>query len=125
MAPYRPDIVLLQESPGRVELQSLADALFGAKAAVVTGPDASMIVRGRVVLADLTPEQRSYFVQARVVLESGLEVEVFSLRLVPAVFRLDLWPPECWREQRGTAAGDGRRSVPSRIGSGCSPATSR
>ena len=85
-----------------------------------------MIVRGRVVLADLTPEQRSYFVQARVVLESGLEVEVFSLRLVPAVFCLDLWPPECWREQaRNRRRRRAGRSVPSRIGSGCSPATSR
>ncbi len=99
VASYRPDIVLLQESPGRGELESLASALFGASAGVVHGPDASMIVHGRVVPADLTPEQRSYFVQARVLLKSGLEVEVFSLRLVPAVFRLDLWSPECWREQ--------------------------
>jgi endonuclease/exonuclease/phosphatase (EEP) superfamily protein YafD len=38
-------------------------------------------------------------VQARVFLKSGLEVEVFSLRLVPAVLRLDLWSPDCWREQ--------------------------
>ena len=37
--------------------------------------------------------------QARVRLASGTEVEVFSIRLVPAVFRLDLWSPECWREQ--------------------------
>ena len=61
--------------------------------------DASLIVRGRVAPADLTTDQRSYFVQARVRLASGTEIEVVSTRFVPAVFRLDLWSPECWREQ--------------------------
>ena len=115
VAPFRPDIVLLQESPGQSELGSLAQTLFGANAGVVFGPDASMIVRGRVVPADLTPEQRSYFVQARVLMKSGLEVEVFSLRLVPAVFRLDLWSPGCWKRAGGGAAGgSGRNSMSSR-----------
>jgi vancomycin resistance protein VanJ len=38
-------------------------------------------------------------VQARVRLNSGLEFEVISLRLAPALVRLDLWSPDCWREQ--------------------------
>lgn len=99
VARYRPDVVLLQESPSRGEVEAVARAIFGADAGVVAGVDASVIVRGRVTPADLSPEQRSFFVQARVRLVSGTEVEVISTRLVPAVFRLDLWSPECWREQ--------------------------
>ena len=99
VAPYRPDVVLLQESPCRGGVEAVAGALFGAGAGVVLGVDASILARGRVAPADLTPEQRSYFVQARVRLTSGTEVEVFCTRLTPAVFRLDLWSPECWREQ--------------------------
>ena len=99
VADARPDIVLLQESPGRSEVESVAKSLFGEGSAFVSGVDASMIIRGRAVPADLTPGQRAFFVQARIQLESSREVEVICTRLVPAVFRLDLWSPECWREQ--------------------------
>ena len=99
VAAYGPDIVLLQESPGRAEVERLARAWFGAEAGVVAGPDAALVVRGRAEAADLPAAIRGYFVQARVVLARGPEVEVVSTRLVPAVFRLDLWSPDCWREQ--------------------------
>jgi endonuclease/exonuclease/phosphatase (EEP) superfamily protein YafD len=62
--------------------------------------DASLVVRGRVLPVDLAADLRANFVQARVVLPSGSAVEVISTRLVPAVFRLDLWSPDCWREHR-------------------------
>ena len=97
---YDPDIVLLQESPGRGAMEALGKKLFGVDAGILYGVDASLIVRGRVIPADLGPDPRSYFVQARVILRSGTEVEVISTRLIPAVFRLDLWSPDCWREQR-------------------------
>jgi hypothetical protein len=96
---YRPDIVLLQESPGRSEVEGLARRLFGAEAGVVHGVDASLVVHGRVIPAELPPALRGYFVQARVKLASGRDIEVLSTRLLPAVFRADLWSPDCWREQ--------------------------
>lgn len=99
VARYRPDIVLLQESPSREAVETLAREFCGAEGSVVSGPDASMLVRGTVVASALPPNQRASFVQARVQLASGLLVEVLSARLVPAVFRLDLWSPDCWREQ--------------------------
>lgn len=99
VVPARPDVVLLQESPGRRDVEALAARLFGPHGCAVAGPDASLIVHGRADPADLPPTLRSYFVQARVRLASGLEAEVISTRLVPAVFRLDLWSPDCWREQ--------------------------
>lgn len=96
---FHPDIVLLQESPSRAAVEALAFELFGREGRAIHGPDASILVRGTAVASALPPDQRGYFVQARVRLVSGLEVEVLSTRLVPAVFRLDLWSPDCWREQ--------------------------
>lgn len=96
---YRPDIVLLQESPNRQEVERLARRLFGTEAGVVHGVDASMVVQGRAVAAELSPTMRGYFVQARVTMKTGRVIEVISTRLLPAVFRADLWSPDCWREQ--------------------------
>jgi vancomycin resistance protein VanJ len=92
--------VLLQESPGGGEVAAIGEKLFWVDAGIVSGADTALIVRGRVAAADLPPNLRSYFVQARVRLAAGIEVEVISTRLVPAVFRADLWSPACWREQR-------------------------
>ncbi|WP_406694864.1 endonuclease/exonuclease/phosphatase family protein [Singulisphaera sp. Ch08] len=99
VARFRPDIVLLQESPNREVVKTLAREFFGVEGSVVYGPDATLLVRGKVVASDLPPNQRAYFVQAQTQLASGLTVEVISTRLVPAHFRLDLWSPDCWREQ--------------------------
>lgn len=99
VAAYRPDIVLLQETPSRPAVETLAARLFGAAGSVVHGPEASIIVHGTAAPAALPSRLRSYFVQARVRLASGLEAEVFSTRLVPAALRLDLWSPTCWRAQ--------------------------
>jgi vancomycin resistance protein VanJ len=119
VAPYRPDIVLLQESPGRREVEDLAHKLFGAEGGVVYGVDASLIVHGRADAAELPPPLRGYFVQARVTLTTGLELEVVSTRLRPAVFRLDLWSSDCWREQAGNRRGrrEELRAIAQRIAS--------
>jgi vancomycin resistance protein VanJ len=99
VAAVGPEVVLLQESPGVDGIKKLAKELFGEEAGFFAGVDASLLVRGRVVPADLSANQRSFFVEARARLVSGVEVEIISTRLVPAVFRLDLWSPDCWREQ--------------------------
>ena len=80
---YRPDIVLLQESPNRTEVEGLAKRLFGNEAGVVHGVDASLVVRGRAVPAELPRAVRGYFVQARVTLTTGQDIEVISTRLLP------------------------------------------
>lgn len=99
VAAYGPDVVLLQESPGRAAVDRLARAWFGDEAGVVHGFDAALIVRGRAEAAALPPALLGYFVQARVRLARGPELEVVSTRLVPAALRIDLWSPDCWREQ--------------------------
>ncbi|MCH8274654.1 MAG: endonuclease/exonuclease/phosphatase family protein [Armatimonadetes bacterium] len=95
---YEPDIVLLQESPSRSEVERLGERLFGDEAAVVWGADPALIVRGEVLETYIPRE--SFFVRARVRLKSGLEVEVISTRLTPPIMRQDLWSPECWRAHR-------------------------
>lgn len=95
---YHPDLVLLSETPVRREVEALAKRLYGAEAGVAFGMDTSLIARGHVTLNDLPLRLRGSFVGARVRLISGLEMEVISLRLLPPVFREDLWNPECWRQ---------------------------
>ena len=61
--------------------------------------------------------------QARVTLTTGREIEVISTRLLPAVFRADLWSPDCWREQTENRR-DRReqlRAIARRIGSTAAP----
>ncbi len=106
----RPEVILLQESPDRETLRRLARKLVGEGAGIVHGVDASLIVRGRVIPAELSSKQRATFVQARVRLDSGAEIEVISTRLIPAVFRFDLWSPDCWREQAENRRRHGSRS---------------
>ncbi len=115
---YRPDIVLLQESPGRREVEDLARRLFGAEAGVVYGVDASLVVHGHAVASELPTGLRGYFVQARVTLTTGRDIEVISTRLLPAVFRADLWSPDCWREQMQNRRSrrDQLRAIARRIG---------
>jgi endonuclease/exonuclease/phosphatase family metal-dependent hydrolase len=95
---YEPDIVLLQESPQRADLEKVAQQLFGTNAAVVAGPDASILVRGQATARPLLETIRSHYTQAHVRLTSGVEVEVISLRLPPASLRDDLWAAACWRD---------------------------
>ena len=100
MAGYQPDIVLLQESPPRSDVEQLATQFFGAEAGVLCGLDASIIVRGQLAPVGVTLSRDVNFAQARVRLTSGLEVEVISVRLPPLYdVRMDLWSPACWRAQ--------------------------
>jgi endonuclease/exonuclease/phosphatase (EEP) superfamily protein YafD len=99
VAALQPDIVLLQESPSSLDVEALARTLFGDSGSSVAGPDTSIVARGEV--QDLTPRGGTFpcFVQARVRLPEGTSLEVISLRLRPALVRVDLWSPGCWRAQ--------------------------
>lgn len=96
---YNPDIVLLQETPSESDVARLARELFGDEAGYACNIDTSIIARGRVSAHRLRTDLSSNCTFARVRLASGCEVMVVSLRLVPPVFRLDLWSADCWREQ--------------------------
>jgi endonuclease/exonuclease/phosphatase (EEP) superfamily protein YafD len=93
---YKPDIVLLQESPSRHETNELARQLYKSDLGCVWGLDASILTDGTPLKAPLSPLKP--FVAARVRLPTGIWVEVISLRLLPPSASIDLWSPRCWRE---------------------------
>lgn len=96
---FQPDIVLLQEAPGRREVVRLGQQLFGRDAGIALNLDTSLLARGSVRPAAPALGWRNCFVEARVRLRSGQEIQVISVRLTPPLFRMDLWNPDCWRAQ--------------------------
>ncbi len=97
VAAYKPDLVLLQESPSSMEVADLAKKLYGKEGASLPGRDASIVVHGTLEPIPL-PRSTSDFVAAHVTLWNGRKLDVVSLRLSPPVFRLDYWSPDCWSE---------------------------
>lgn len=93
---HQPDILLLQESPSQKELGALVAREFGEEGSLVAGPDASILVRGKLEAIEL-PRGTNNFVAAIAELPDLEPLLVVSLRLQPPVFRLDYWNPDCWR----------------------------
>lgn len=98
-AAYRPDIILLQESPSRAEVERLTKKLYGDSGGSVVGLDASILARGKVEPLTVPLSLRMHAVSARVTVPGHPAVHVVSLRLPPPVARIDLWNPENWRLQ--------------------------
>jgi len=93
----RPDLVLLQESPSKPDLEKLARELFGEGAVVAWGPDATILgPKGLVPFA--RPRKVSNFVAARWEAAPGRVLDVVSLRLMPPVLRFDLYSPAAWQD---------------------------
>jgi vancomycin resistance protein VanJ len=99
VAAYRPDIVLLQESPPAAFLPELAKRLYGDKGGTVVGMDASIVARGNIEAIPIPASLRLHCAAARVRVPGFPEVQVVSLRLNPPVARIDVWNPENWRIQ--------------------------
>jgi len=98
VAAWKPDIVLLQESPSRQRVEQLSQDMFGATGAFLYGGDTSILTGGQ--LRPKTPIQTSHFVHAEVRLPTGLQTDVISVRLAPPVFRIDFWMPGFWIDHR-------------------------
>lgn len=97
---YSPDIVLLQESPGVKDLDTLTQKLFGGKGEFVLQGDTAILANGRVIKTEVSKEDRLFMTGARVSLPSGLEIETLSIRLSPPATGTNLLSPDCWREHR-------------------------
>lgn len=99
LAVYQPDLLLLQESPGRTQLEEAAKKLFGDEAAVVWGANASIVARGKLSAQPLPQNVSPNAVRAVWQIAEPIELDVISLRLEPALVRIDLWSPDCWQSQ--------------------------
>ena len=99
VADYHPDIVLFEETPLRPIIRQIAPKILGPEAENLSGSDVSIVTRGKLTPAVMENAESAPFTHARVRLSSGLEVEVFAVRLRPYGIRADVWSPSCWREQ--------------------------
>lgn len=95
---WNPDIVFLQESPPRKEVENLARDLFGVHGAFVCDIDSSIVVKGN--LQSLHHQEGTPFFSLGVSTLPGIgEVMLVSLRLWPSIATIELWDPHCWRSQ--------------------------
>ena len=99
MAALQPDVVLFQESPGRENVEKLADELYGPGGHVHWDCDTSIIARGELTIVPVPRSFRQDFVHVRVQ-HGERTIDVISLRLLPCPVRLDLWSADCWRAFR-------------------------
>jgi vancomycin resistance protein VanJ len=95
---YAPDIVLLQESPQKKYLETLAQKLFADKGEFVLEGDTAILARGRITNANVSQENQLPMTAARVTTPSGIEVETVSVHLAPPATAVNLLSPACWRE---------------------------
>jgi vancomycin resistance protein VanJ len=99
VADYHPDIVLFEETPLRPIIRQIAPKILGPNAENLSGSDVSIVTSGKLTPVPMENAESAPFSHARVRLASGLEVEVFAVRLHPYGIRADVWSPDCWREQ--------------------------
>ncbi len=99
VAAYHPDIVLFEETPLRPIVRRIAPQILGPDAENLSGSDVSIVTNGKLTPVPMENAESAPFSHARIQLVSGLEVEVFAVRLHPYGIRADVWSPDCWREQ--------------------------
>lgn len=93
---WKPDVVLLQESPASNDLARLAKEWFGPDGNFIFGWDCSIVARGQLTAPPGPKPVR--FVHGTLRLGRGPEVEVVSLRLEPPETGLAFWSASCWRD---------------------------
>ncbi len=87
-ASYRPDVVLLQESPSRRDVEALGQSLYGKRACVAWSADTSVVVGGTIVELGSNHKMPACANALRVRLK-GKEVLLMSVRLRPPQFGAD------------------------------------
>lgn len=92
-----PDVVLLQESPGKRQMEELAADKYPGYSVVWSG-DASMFIRGTAIPTPVPANINGQYVFAEVTLKSGARFNVASTRLIPSVLRFDFWTADSWND---------------------------
>jgi hypothetical protein len=94
----RPDIALLQETPGEEALARMTAELFGEQGEFCKAGDVAILSRGAVL--QQSTDKSGTFVAALVQLADAKPVHCISLRLAPPPSRLDFWTLGFWTEHR-------------------------
>lgn len=90
---WHPDLLCLQESPGRPQLETLVRSR-PEEWSLAAGPDAAILARGRLTVRQQSA--RGVWIWATWH-RAGGDIEVVSLRLHPVPVRLDPWAADCWQ----------------------------
>jgi len=98
-AALKPQLILLQESPGGEAVARFTKETFGPAAGYLAGVDVSIVADGQVTASGADDRFDDRARHAHLVLTNGIELEVVSLRLATPAVRIDLWSPDCWRAQ--------------------------
>lgn len=98
IARFEPDVVLLQESPGREDLQKMANLIFAGDGEFLSAGDVSILTRGQIRTTHL--KVGDYYISGVVSLPDRPPVECVCLRLSPPVTRLDFWTADFWSEHQ-------------------------
>ncbi|HEY0076662.1 MAG TPA: endonuclease/exonuclease/phosphatase family protein [Abditibacteriaceae bacterium] len=93
---YQPDLVLLQETPSRSDVQNLANQLWPTQNDFAWGVDGAVLARGVVQPLKLPANVAVFATAARVTIEGNTFVAV-SFRLDTPPFRVDFWNPSAWQ----------------------------
>jgi len=94
----QPDLVFLQESPGRRRVEEWTRELYGEQGGYVWGPDCSIMARGKVI--DLNVPRSASGVAALWQPDGDWSCAVMSLRLHPQHVRFDYWRRSNWLQYR-------------------------
>jgi len=97
---YKPDILMLTESPSKADAGKLAKELFGTQAAMAWDHEATIIARGTVISRSLDKHSAAFMTMARITLQNGCQIETISARLLPAYIGLNLFSPYNWKLHR-------------------------
>jgi vancomycin resistance protein VanJ len=97
VARWKPDLVLLQETPSDNDLKPWAKELFGPEGSILAGADCSIVARGKLMEWGGSTDSLNH-VTASWTPPGHEPIMVVSLRLTPPVFRLDYWKPACWAD---------------------------
>ena len=97
---YEPDVVLLQEAPGREAVEALAAGLFGELGEVVWNSDTVIVARGEIEEKAFDHVKEVSMTQAYIKLFSGKEVEVMCVHLLPPASGINLFSQRVWREHK-------------------------
>lgn len=97
-AAWGPDIVFVQESPPRKDVESFARELFGPHGAYVWDIDTSIVMKGN--LQSIGAQEGLPFFSLAVSTSPDVgEVVLASVHLWPGIPEIELWDPRCWRSQ--------------------------
>ncbi len=91
-----PDVVLLQESVSKKEMNRVLETHFMGYS-MAWSSDATILVRGEIESLEVASNLKPRYQFSRVTLENGAQFHALSLHLIHSPRRADFWNPETWR----------------------------